>query len=151
MYVSFSLYIYIYIYIYIYMYIYIFIYIYLFIYIYRLNTLPFRSSSKTPHSPSFMLFLCISHTIQLTPQQQSAEPRNSASAEAPARGQKAKRGIEGVDPTAAGIERFFSLKCPRREKSSECPSSKFVRTSLSILHRNKIVFHFSSTGWALFE
>ena len=25
-------------------------------------------------------------------------------------GQKTKRGIEGVDPAAAGIERFFSLK-----------------------------------------
>jgi len=31
-------------------------------------------------------------------------------------GQKTNRGIEGEDPAAAGIERFFSLKGPREEK-----------------------------------
>jgi len=57
----------------------------------------------------------------------------------PARGQKTGRGIEGENPAAAGIKRFFSPKGPRREKSSECPSSKVVRTSFSTLHHQKIV------------
>jgi len=45
----------------------------------------------------------ISHTIQLAPQKLSAEPINSASAEAlaVARSQKTKGGIEGEDPAAA--------------------------------------------------
>jgi len=32
-------------------------------------------------------------------------------------GQKTKRGIEGEDPLAAGIERFFSLKRPPEENN----------------------------------
>jgi len=58
----------------------------------------------------------IAHIILLTPEQQSAAEkqcqRRSASS-----GQKTKRGIEGVDPAAAGIERFFSLKGPREENN----------------------------------
>jgi len=53
--------------------------------------------------------VCISHIIQLTPQELSAEPQNSASAEALNSGQKTKRGIEGEDPAAVGIRRFFSF------------------------------------------
>jgi len=82
--------------------------------------------------------LYISHIIQLIPQKLSAEPRNSASAEAlaVARNQKTNEGIEGEDPAAAGIERFYSLKGPREENNvrefflcgqrvSACSGSRF--------------------------
>jgi len=42
-------------------------------------------------------------------------------------GQKTKRGIEGEDPAAAGIERFFSLQGPREKNNG--------RASFIINHR----------------
>jgi len=57
--------------------------------------------------------------------------RNSAGTEAPARGQKTKSCIEGEDPAAVGIRRFFSLsnepnkkigpRCSRSRRSRRCP------------------------------
>jgi len=61
----------------------------------------------------YIYVLYISHIIQLTPQQQSTEPRNSAGAGALAVARRPKEAIEGEDPAAAGIERFFSLKGPQ--------------------------------------
>jgi len=53
------------------------------------------------------------HTTHTTKAERRAEKqrqRRGASS-----GQKTKRGIEEVDPAAAGIERFFSMKDPREE------------------------------------
>jgi len=68
--------------------------------------------SRSPVDILF-LFLFISHVIQLTPQQQSAEPRNSAGAEALAVARRPKEASREKNPATAGIERFFSLKGPR--------------------------------------
>jgi len=84
----------------------------------------FAYYTLTLHELRFLSFLFVSLISYNTPQQQSAEPRNSAGAEAPARGQKTKGCIEGEDPAAAGIERFFSLKGPQEEKN--------VRTSFCL-------------------
>jgi len=61
--------------------------------------------------------LCISHIIQLTPQQQSAELRNSAGAEALAVARRPNEASREKHPAAVGIERFFSLKGPREENN----------------------------------
>jgi len=55
------------------------------------------------------VFILILYIIQLTPPQQSAEPRNSAGAEALAVAIRPKEASREKDPAAAGIERFFSL------------------------------------------
>jgi len=102
---------------YIYIYIYIHIYIYIYIYIYY---------------PSY---------IQRTPQKLSAGRKNhpgAPGADVWPEDQKRHRGRR-KDPAAAGIERFFSLKGPRRERSSESSSSKVVRTSRNILLNQKVV------------
>ena len=50
------------------------------------------------------------HTTKAERRAEKQRQRRGASS-----GQKTKRGIEGEDPAAAGIERFFSLKGPREE------------------------------------
>jgi len=52
-------------------------------------------------------FFLISHFIQLTPKQQSAEPRNSAGAEALAVARRPYEASRENNPAAAGIERFL--------------------------------------------
>jgi len=61
------------------------------------------------------------HTTHTTKAERRAEKqrqRRSAGS-----GHKTKRGIEGEDPAAAGIERFFSLKGPQKRITSERYSS----------------------------
>jgi len=53
-----------------------------------------------------LFFFGISHIIQLTPQQLSAEPGNSASAEGASAWPEDQKSIEGEDPAATGIERL---------------------------------------------
>ena len=83
----------------------------------ELNSADTFTRSLDPHNPhtvwrflccfTVMFFtLCISHIVQLTPQQQSAESRNSAGAEALAVARRPKE-IGGDDPATAGIERFL--------------------------------------------
>jgi len=63
-----------------------------------------------------LLLLYLSYqTTHSTPAERIAEKqcrRRGASS-----GHKTKRGVEGEDPTAAGIERVFSLKGPREENN----------------------------------
>ena len=68
-----------------------------------------------------ILFFCLCteylsyHTTHTTTAERRADKqcqRRSASSV-----QKTKSGIEGEDPAAAGIERFFSLKGPRDENN----------------------------------
>jgi len=61
------------------------------------------------HTTIFIFF--ISHIIQLTLQEQSAEPRNSAGAEALAVARRPEEASREKNPAAAGIERLFSVKC----------------------------------------
>jgi len=81
---------------------------------------------------SRFLFVYLSyHTTHTT--KASPEPRNSASAEALA---VTKRGIEGEDPAAGGIERFLSLKGPREEYRQSVihhPPSESRRSSLTLV------------------
>jgi len=58
------------------------------------------SSNKSIHKLVLCIsfYFCISHIIQLTPPELSAEPKNSASAEALAVARRPKRAIEGEDP-----------------------------------------------------
>jgi len=53
--------------------------------------------------------VCVSHIIQLTPQEQSAEPNNIASAEALTVARRPKESSREKTLAAAGITRFFSL------------------------------------------
>ena len=66
-------------------------------------------------------FFLIFHNMQLKPKKLSAgrkTPPPHPAPQAPASGQKTRRGIEGEeDPAAAGIERFFSLKGPFRAQA----------------------------------
>jgi len=77
----------------------------------------FNPSSDLPKQP-FVLFCFVSlsyHTTHTTTAERRAEKqcqRRGASS-----GQKTKRGIEGEDLAAAGIERFFSLNSPREENN----------------------------------
>jgi len=64
--------------------------------------------------------------------------RNSAGAEALAVARRPGEASREKKPAAAGIERFFSLKGSRRERSSESSSSKVVRTSRNILIHQKV-------------
>jgi len=48
-------------------------------------------------------FILISHIIQLTPKELSAEPKKQCQRRSASSGQKTKRGIEGEDPAAASI------------------------------------------------
>jgi len=62
----------------------------------------------------FLVYLSY-HTTHTTPAEREAEKQcrhRGASS-----GQKTERGIEGEDPAAAGIERFFSLKGPRENNN----------------------------------
>jgi len=68
-----------------------------------------------PSSLSLSLSHISYHTTHTTKAERRAEKhrqRRGASI-----GQKTKRGIEGEDPAAAGIEKFFSLKHPREENN----------------------------------
>ena len=66
---------------------------------------------RTERVFSFFFFYPSYHTTHTT----KAEPRaeDECQRQGASSGQKTKRGIEGEDPAAAGIERFFSLKGPR--------------------------------------
>jgi len=66
---------------------------------------------------SDFFFFLILHNIQLTPQKLSTGRKNLPGTPGASSGQKTKRGIEGEDPAAAGIERLFSLKGPREENN----------------------------------
>jgi len=59
-------------------------------------------------------------------------------------GQKTKRGIEGEDPAAAGIERFFSLKGPREDNnaffSSKTQGITLREAALSLGHLDATAF-----------
>ena len=55
----------------------------------------------------FVFCLCISHSIQLTRQELSAEPKNSASAEALTVARRPKEASREKIRAAAGIRRLF--------------------------------------------
>jgi len=85
------------------------------------------SGARRPGPASSPSLFCISHIFQLTPQQQSAEPRNSAGAEALAVARRPKAASRektrpppvsrGSSPIRSSIEeksslfRFFSVSC----------------------------------------
>jgi len=79
-----------------------------------------RSYGNRPHVYFFLFthaffFISPYHSTHTTPAERRAEKqcrRRGASS-----GQKTKRDIEGEDPAAAGIERFFSLKGPRENNN----------------------------------
>ena len=76
----------------------------------RAQESPGRQIQQVPFfSFSFNYLLChTTHTTRAERRAETQRQRRSASS-----GQNTRRGIEGEDPAAAGIERFFSLKGPR--------------------------------------
>jgi len=103
----------------------------------------------------FFIFF-ISHTIQLTFQQQSAEPRNRASAEALAvarRSKEASREKTRPPPVSRGYSIFNRLLPHRQDARSLHPASQLVRYALVICkavccYVSRVVFSVSHSLYA---